>query len=103
MCWVGPTALNRVGAHVFDSIQSPDLSDSMTALGSVEAVYCLLPSLTTTPVVELQIEDLGSDEVVVRFRFPPGVEAVSRALRAPHGAIRQHAADDGFPRCRSPP
>ena len=71
----GPDALTGVGAHVFDSVQSPDLSDSMTALGSVEAIYCLLPSLTTTPVVELQVEDMGSDEVVVRFRFPPGVEA----------------------------
>ncbi len=71
----GPAVLNRVGAHVFDSIQSPDLSDSMIALGSVEAVYCLLPSLTTTPLVELEIADLGADEVMVRFRFPPGVEA----------------------------
>jgi diguanylate cyclase (GGDEF)-like protein len=70
----GPAALTRVGAHVFDTIRSPDLSDSMTALGSVEAIYRTLPSLTTTPVVELQIEDMGSEEVRVRFRFRPGIE-----------------------------
>ncbi len=70
----GPAALAKVGAHVFDSIQSPDLADSMTALGSVEAIYCILPSLTTSPVVELHIDDMGSDQVLVRFRFRPGVE-----------------------------
>ncbi len=98
----GPAALSTIGAHVFDSIQSPDLSDSMTALGSVEAIYPLLPSLTTTPVVELHIDDMGPDEVLVRFRFPPGIRAVSRALCAPHGVLRQHAPDDGVPGRRHP-
>jgi diguanylate cyclase (GGDEF)-like protein len=70
----GPAMLGMVGMHVFDSIQSPDLTDSMTALDSVEAVYAMLPSLSTTPAVELQTENTGPNEVRVRFRFRPGFE-----------------------------
>jgi diguanylate cyclase (GGDEF)-like protein len=66
--------LGMVGMHVFDSIQSPDLTDSMTALDSVEAVYAILPSLSTTPVVELQTENTGPSEVRIKFRFRPGFE-----------------------------
>ena len=70
----GPAMLGMVGMHVFDSIQSPDLNDSMTALDSVEAVYAILPSLSTTPVVELQTKNAGPNEVRIRFRFRAGFE-----------------------------
>jgi diguanylate cyclase (GGDEF)-like protein len=70
----GAAMLGLVGAHVFDAIQSPDLSDAMTSLGSVEDIYAILPSLSTTPVVELQTENSGPNEIRIRFRFRPGFE-----------------------------
>jgi diguanylate cyclase (GGDEF)-like protein len=70
----GPSSLVMLGSHVFDSIQSPELTESMVSLGSPAAVYAALPGLSTTPAVELQTESAGENEYTVRFRFKEGIE-----------------------------
>ena len=74
----GPRTLSLIGSHIFDSIRTPEIASSLAALGSPAAVYAILPSLSPTPVVELQTESLGPDEYQIRLRlladFEPFVE-----------------------------
>jgi diguanylate cyclase (GGDEF)-like protein len=72
----GPATLSEVGRHVFDSIQTPALSESLSALGSPAAMFSTMPELLLSiiPVVELLSENLGPNEARVRFRFNDGHE-----------------------------
>jgi diguanylate cyclase (GGDEF)-like protein len=70
----GPATLLTVGMHVFDSIQSPEMSEALTSLGSPAAVYAILPGFSTTPALELETEDIDPTQTRVRFRFQPGFE-----------------------------
>ncbi len=67
----GLTTLARVCDHVFDSHQSPELSDSMSSLGSPADTYAALPGLmdSTVPIVELLTERVSPTECRVRLRF----------------------------------
>jgi diguanylate cyclase (GGDEF)-like protein len=70
----GPAKLLAIGMHVFDSIQSPEMSEAMSALGSPGAVYAVLPGFSTTPAVELETENIDATRSRVRFRFASGFE-----------------------------
>jgi diguanylate cyclase (GGDEF)-like protein len=70
----GPATLLTVGSHVFDSIQSPEISEAMAALGSPADVYAVLPGFSTTPALELQTENIDPTQTRIRFRFEPGFE-----------------------------
>jgi diguanylate cyclase (GGDEF)-like protein len=70
----GSATLLTVGMHVFDSIQSPEMSGALVALGSLAAVYAVLPGLSTTPAVELETESIDPTQSRVRFRFRPEFE-----------------------------
>jgi diguanylate cyclase (GGDEF)-like protein len=70
----GPATLLTIGTHVFDSIQSPEMSEALTALGSPAAVYAILPAFSTTPSLELETENIDATQTRIRFRFPPGFE-----------------------------
>ena len=67
----GLTTLARVSDHVFDSHQSPELSDSMSSLGSPADTYAALPGLmdSTVPIVELLTESVSPTECRIRLRF----------------------------------
>jgi diguanylate cyclase (GGDEF)-like protein len=72
----GLATLSEVGRHVFDLIQTPALSESLSALGSPAAMFSTMPGLmlSTLPVVELLTEDMGPHEARIRFRFKDGHE-----------------------------
>src|SRR5580704_6786346 len=66
----GPATLSLVGRHIFDSIRSPEVMQSLIELGSPAAVYAALPSLTESiiPVVELRTEAIDANECRLIFR-----------------------------------
>jgi hypothetical protein len=72
----GLTTLAQVSAHVFDLNQSPELTESLSSLGSPARVYAALPTLmeSTIPMVELLTESLGDNECRIRLRFTEGRE-----------------------------
>ncbi len=72
----GLTTLARVCDHVFDAHQSPELSDSMSSLGSPADTYAAVPGLmdSTVPIVELLTERVSPTECRVRLRFKGDLE-----------------------------
>ncbi len=72
----GLDTLAHVSDHVFDSHQSPELSGSMSSLGSPADTYAVLPELmkTTVPIVELITETVSPTECRIRVRLKDGFE-----------------------------
>ena len=66
----GADTLFEVGRHIYDSIQSPDFSEAVVALGSPVAVYAAVPGFmgTIAPVVEWDTEIIGSNEITLSLR-----------------------------------
>ena len=65
-----------VGKHIHDSIQSPELSEHLSAFRTPADVYAALPTLTgsTAPILELSTENIGSNECRISLRFKDGYE-----------------------------
>ena len=72
----GPASLSMVGKHIHDSIQSPELSEHLSAFRTPADVYAALPTLTgsTAPLLELCTENIGPNECRIRFRLKEGYE-----------------------------
>jgi diguanylate cyclase (GGDEF)-like protein len=72
----GPASLSMVGEHIHDSIQSPELSEHLSAFRTPADVYAALPTLTgsTAPLLELCTENIGPNECRIRFRLKEGYE-----------------------------
>jgi diguanylate cyclase (GGDEF)-like protein len=72
----GLTTLSHVSDHVFDLNQSPELSESLSSMGSLAEVYASLPALmeSTIPMVEMLTESPGTNECRIRLRFTEGRE-----------------------------
>jgi diguanylate cyclase (GGDEF)-like protein len=73
---LGAAALVEVANHVYDDIQSAELSESLSALGSPWAVYETLPEFvgSTTPILGMRTERTGPQECRVEFWFQDGFE-----------------------------
>ncbi len=114
----GPATLSVIGRHVFDRIQSPDLVESLVAMGSPAAVYDALPGLIEAfaPLVEVQTQNVGPNECVIRTRcnarFEPFPErcafeiglfaAVPTAFGHPHAEILHESCQcDGAESCQA--
>jgi diguanylate cyclase (GGDEF)-like protein len=72
----GPATLSVVGQHALDSIQSPELLESLSALGSPTAVYAALPKDIGSIALptQLEIAFTGSSECDISLRFKEGYE-----------------------------
>jgi hypothetical protein len=72
----GLATLSEVGQQVFDSIQSPDLVQSLSALGSPAAVYAVLAGLaeSTSPITEFRTENVGPNDCRISIRLKDGYE-----------------------------
>jgi len=81
----GPSIMAEVGHHAFDSIESPELSEALAALGSPAAVYAALPAISesTAPLVEIRTQDVGPNECRISLRVKDGYEPM-RGLCAFH-------------------
>ena len=72
----GPDGLFQVGKHIYDSIHSPELSESLSVFPTPADVYAALPAImeSTAPVFELRTESTGPNECRMSIRFKGGYE-----------------------------
>ncbi len=72
----GPESLSLIGKHLFDSIQSPEISESLIAFPTPADVYAAYPAMIgpIAPIVELRTESTGPNECRISFRFKDGRE-----------------------------
>jgi len=72
----GPDGLFQVGKHIYDSIHSPELSESLSVFPTPADVYAALPAIieSTAPVFELRTESTGPNECRMSIRFKRGYE-----------------------------
>jgi diguanylate cyclase (GGDEF)-like protein len=72
----GLSTFSEIGQRVFNSIQSPELVESLSALGSPEAVYDALAGLaeSTSPITDFRIENVGPNNCRISIRLKDGYE-----------------------------
>jgi diguanylate cyclase (GGDEF)-like protein len=70
----GSEHLSQIGLHVYDSIQSPELFESLSVFSTPSDLYAAMPSLTESiaPITELRTESTGPNECRIAIRFKDG-------------------------------
>jgi diguanylate cyclase (GGDEF)-like protein len=79
----GPDAMAVAGSHTFDSLRSPELTESLRALGSPSAVYESMsgPSNHYAPAFEVTFESIGEHECRIKTR-----------MKDPNAAFPEHCS-----------
>jgi diguanylate cyclase (GGDEF)-like protein len=85
----GPEALDDVGRYSFDAVTSPELLDRVLALGSPGAWMANFAGVVsgTAPIVEMETEELGPVEWMVRIRVKQPYEMFPELCRYLFGLI----------------
>jgi diguanylate cyclase (GGDEF)-like protein len=85
----GPDALDEIGRYSFDAVTSPELLERVLALGSPGAWMANFAGVVsgTAPIVEMETEELGPTEWMVRIRLKEPYEMFPELCRYLFGLI----------------
>ena len=98
----GPDGLFQVGKHIYDSIHSPELSESLSVFPTPADVYAALPAIIRVDCPGLRVAhgEHWAEPMPNEYPVQAWVRAVSRELRLRCGRAGRHAQTQRVRRCR---